>query len=112
MNQEYLLIIIVSVFIFLILLTILKSLIKAIITSIIIILLFRIGWVYSSDDLKEKLHLDTFISPKYQEDFYNKYDDYKDRREKDEIINTREINNKIDEQIDEKVKKYLENNSQ
>jgi len=95
----------------------LKSFIKAAIVAIIIVILFRIGWVYNSNDLREKLHLDEFIKPQYRETIYDKYDDYKKKREEDEVIDTKGIDNKINEgingvnnaseELNKKVQKFL-----
>lgn len=99
MTKELLLMIVVAIIVFLILLTLLKSLFKAGIVIFIFVILFRVGWVYTSNDLKEKLHLDSLIKEEYQEGFFNKYDDYSKRRKEDEIIDTENMNNEIDNQL-------------
>lgn len=110
MEQETLYIIIGSILAFLILLSIFKSLIKAAIIVIIMIILFRIGWVYSSNDLKEKLYFDNIIKPEYQESFYNQYDNYKNKREKNEVIDTKKMDEEFTKEINKKVQEYIESN--
>lgn len=110
MNQGLLITVFCAIVIFSIALFLLKSIIKAIIISFVIIILFRIGWVYNSNDLKEKLHFDKFIKSEYIEDIYDKYDNYTNRREKDEIIDTKKIDNAISEELDKKVNKYIKEN--
>jgi uncharacterized protein YacL len=111
MSSEVLIFIIIAVVGFLFLLTLLKSLLKAAIFIVIFIVLFRVGWVYSSEDLKEKLHLDEFISEEYKEKFFNKYDEYKEKRSEDEVIDTDKINETINNHLkilDDKVDEYIE----
>ena len=110
MSQGILVTIFFTIIAFLVALFLLKSLIKAIIISFVIILLFRIGWVYDSNDLKEKLHVDNFIKSEYIEDVYNKYDDYTNKREVDEIIDTKKIDDTISKELDEKVEDYIKKN--
>lgn len=100
--------IILGVFILGITVFILKSLIKGIIVTIIIILLFRIGWVYSSDDLKDKFLLDKFINTKQVESIFSEYDNYVDKRRKNEVIDTEGIDSKIREEMNKKVNEYMD----
>lgn len=86
---------------------ILKSLIKAAIVIIVIVLLFRIGWVYNSSDLKDKLLLDKFINPEKMESIYSEYDSYVDKRKENEVIDTEGIDNKIREEMNKKVNEYI-----
>lgn len=86
---------------------ILKSLIKAAIVTIVIVLLFRIGWVYNSSDLKDKLLLDKLINPEKMESIYSEYDSYVDKRKENEVIDTEGIDNKIREEMNKKVNEYI-----
>lgn len=107
LSPDIIKVIILGVFILGITVFILKSLIKGIIVTIIIILLFRIGWVYSSDDLKDKFLLDKLINTKQVESIFSEYDNYVDKRRKNEVIDTEEIDKKIREEMNKKVNEYV-----
>lgn len=107
MNYELLKYIIIFILVLGILFFVLKSLVKVIIIGIIIAILFGIGWTYTSDDLKNKLFLDKIVNEKYIENIYDKYDNYVDKREKeDNLINPENIEDIIREEIDRKVNEY------
>lgn len=108
LSPDIIKVIILGVFILGITVFILKSLIKGIIVTIIIILLFRIGWVYSSDDLKDKFLLDKLINTKQVESIFSEYDNYVDKRRKNEVIDTEEIDRKIREEMNKKVNEYVQ----
>lgn len=85
----------------------LKSFIQAIVITFIIVILFRIGWVYTSDDLRSKFSLEKIIPSKYVESIYDKYDDYVNKREEYKIINPDELEGAIKKELQEKVNQYL-----
>lgn len=87
---------------------ILKSLIKAAIVTFIIILLFRIGWVYDSGDLKNNFLLDKLINYQKIESVFTEYEKYVDKRREKEVIDTEEIDRKIREEMNKKVKEYMD----
>lgn len=107
MSPDVIKAIMLSVLILGITIFILKSLIKAAIVIIVIVLLFRIGWVYNSSDLKDKLLLDKFINPEKMESIYSEYDSYVDKRKENEVIDTEGIDNKIREEMNKKVNEYI-----
>lgn len=96
LNYELIGYLVIGVIILAITFFIIKSFVKAIIITAIIIVLFKIGWGYTSDDLKNKFHLDRFVNPTIIE----KYDDYTKKRKVDEVIDTDNINKTIDEGLD------------
>lgn len=111
MEPETIASLIVALLIFLVVLSIFKSLLKAGIFAVIVVVLFRVGWIYTSDDLKEKLHLDNFISKEYQEIIFRKYDEFVEKRKGGEIIDTDKINDTINDnlnKLNEKVDEYIE----
>ena len=115
MDYSTLKLIAIAIIVFGALMFLFKSLIKAIIITIVIVTLFRVGWVYTSDDLKNKLHLGEFVNPSYVESLYDGYDDYVNKRDKDNILDAKKIDNniqKVDDslrkEISEKVNQYLE----
>ena len=103
--------IIIAVIAFLIIVKLLNSVIKAAIVVFVIILMFRVGWIYNSRDLEEKLWLDKIINKEYLNVIYEKYDDFRNRDKKNEVINTEKIDEIIKEKIEntlsEKVEKYI-----
>lgn len=112
--SEYLIYLVVAVAVAAIVFYLLRSIIATIIVVVIAVIIFKIGWVYSADELFEKFKLNEIINPKYQEEFYDKYSEYEDKRSKDEIISTDKINDlldegesKIREELRKKVDEYL-----
>lgn len=114
MDQNTLIPIVACIFIFLVIFTILRSLVKAAIVLIVIVLLFKIGWVYTSEDLKSKFNLDDFVEREHREKLYEGYDNFREKGKKEEVINTDKINDKVDNLIDknlnDKVKDYINKN--
>lgn len=96
---------------FLIIVKLLNSVIKAAIVSFVIIIMFRIGWVYNSRDLKEKLWLDKIFDKEHLNVIYEKYDDFRNRDKENEVIDTEKIDEiikeKIEDTLSEKVEKYI-----
>lgn len=110
MNYEILKYIIIGVLLLGILLFILKSIVKTIIVVVIIAILFRIGWIYTSDDLKNSF-LKNILNEDYIEDISDKYDDYVERRNNDNIIEPQKIEDTIREEINKKVNQYMNENN-
>lgn len=101
MIEESIIAVIVIILAFLIIFSILKSMIKAALIVFVMVILFRFGWVYNSTDLKETMWFDTIIKSEYQDDFYLKYDKYRTKTKKDEVIDTEEVDNQIKDKINE-----------
>lgn len=106
MNPSILKAIILGIVVLGIAIYILKSFIKAIIVTVVIVLLFRIGWVYNSNDLKHKILPDNINSEKI-ENIFSVYDSYVDKRKEHEVIDTEEIDNMIREEMQKKVDEYI-----
>lgn len=75
----------------------LKSSVRLIIAVTIIVVLFRIGWVYSAEDIFVRFKIGEFIQSKYYDDVYDVYDDYSKKRQENTIVDTDKINEKINE---------------
>lgn len=63
-----------------------KSIFKAIIIALIITFLFRIGFLWTTDDLKDTKLFD-ILNPKTQERVERFYDDYSEKRDGHSILN-------------------------
>lgn len=83
----------------------LRSLVKATFLAIIVVVIFRIGWVYSADDMINKFHLDKILAPDYIEEFQEGYGKYEDKRKEDELIDTEEMDNILKKELEEKLNK-------
>lgn len=108
MNYEIFKFVLVAFIVLGILFFVLKSFIKAAIITCIIIILFRIGWTYTSNDLREKLFLDKIIDEKYVEEIYDKYDKYVEKRSNDGIINTEKLEETVKDEMNKKINEYKE----
>lgn len=85
---------------------ILKSVIKAIILGIVILIVFRIGWVYDADDIITKFHLNKVLKPEHVEEFQKGYSHYEDEREKDAIVDAKQLDEYIKRELKEKVNNF------
>lgn len=107
--------IIIGVVVFLIAMFILKSIIRAILIGLLALVVFRVGWVYSADELFEKYKLREVITEEYQDDIYNKYNEYTEKRDSNMIIDTEKIDNKLQEkefEIKKELNEKLKNRKQ
>ena len=104
--------VLVLILIFLAIVKLLNSVIKAAIIIFVIVIMFRVGWVYNSRDLREKLWLDKIINQNYQERFYEKYDDFRKKDKESGVVDTEKIDEIIKEEIEgkinEKVDKFID----
>ena len=107
MTDEQLLMILIVIIVIFIAFLIFKSLIKAVIITSIIVILFRIGWVYKTDDLKNNFKLDKYVNPNYAEKIYKTYDNYVEKREQNAIINAEKLEETIRDDVDKKVSEYI-----
>lgn len=94
----------------------LRSIFSAAIIAIVVII-FRIGFVYSADEIFEKFRLRQFLNPDYSEEIYDKYDSFTEKR-KNQVIDTDRINEKIEEgkddilrRLDEKIDEEINRDS-
>jgi uncharacterized membrane protein YraQ (UPF0718 family) len=84
LNETVLLVIILFGSLFL-LSYVFKSIVKAIIISLVIVLLFKIGFLWTTEDLKETKFF-KILAPEPQEKIERFYDDYSKKRDKQSIF--------------------------
>lgn len=85
----------------------LKSMVKAALLTVVIMLLFRAGWVYTTDEMVNTFHLDKILNRDSYQEFRLRYEDYKNRRDEDAIINPDGLEETIKNEIKDKVDDYL-----
>lgn len=95
-------IIVISVLAFL-----LKSFVKVFLAFIIIALLFKIGFIWTPDEIINNLKLDRFVKSEYQERLEDGLNGLVDKRKDNEIIDANEIENVVKEVIDAKTQEAL-----
>lgn len=77
----------------------LKSIIQAILVVGLIYFLFHVGYIWTSGDLNDKLHLDSILSPETNEKIQEKYNSFTNKRDENEVIETEIIKKVIDDTI-------------
>lgn len=114
MDYGFIRFIIFTAFVLGVLFFLLKSIVRAILVTIVIIFVFKVGWIYTPGDIKEKIPLRWFVNEDHAELLYNKYENYVDKREESSIIDVYEIEKDIREkgidatkELDRKVDSYL-----
>lgn len=104
MNLEIIKYIIIGALVLGLLFYILRSLFQVIVIFLIISFLFGLGWTFNTEDLRDRLFLDRVVESEYLEDFYEKYDDYTEKRNKDRVLKPDKIEDTIKEELSKKIK--------
>lgn len=87
---------------------ILRSFVKAALIAILVVFLFRVGWVYTADDVRNNLFINKILNPDYIESVVEKYEDFTEKRkEGGDVIDPEALEDTVKEEIRNKVLDYL-----
>lgn len=79
---------------------VIPKLVKLVLVIIAIYLLFHVGYIWSSEEAAEYLHLDKWMNEEYQEKFTTLYEEYTTKRnEKDGVVDVVKVKEMMDTTI-------------
>lgn len=108
MQTEILIYILIGLLLFGGAMYLLKSLVKAALLTVVIMVLFRVGWIYSAEEMVNTFRLDKILNKESYTEFRIGYEDYVNKREEDPIVNPKGLEETIKSEIQNKVYEYFD----
>lgn len=107
MNYEIIRYVIIGAIVLGVTMYILKSFIKAALIAMVIVILFKVGWVYTGDDVRNSSFLNNILHPEAIESVIEKYDLFAKRRDSLQEKLDVNIEESVKDEIGDKIKDYL-----
>lgn len=109
MNYETVRYIIIGAIVLGVTIFILRSFVKAAIVALLVVLLFRIGWVYTGEDIENSMFLNKILHPDFIESIVESYEGFADKRDElGEMIDPETLEETVRDEIKDKVNEYLD----
>lgn len=87
-----------------------KSFIQAVFVTLLVVLIFRVGWVYSADEVIHLFRLDSIMEEEKVEEFEIFFEDFRKRSSENQILIPEKIDNALEEELREKMDEFLQKN--
>lgn len=108
MDIELVKLLIIGVLVFTVAIYIFGTTLRIALVAIVVVLIFRMGWVYTGDDIQGQEFWNKILPENVVEFIVEKYDEFSDRRDEGAIIDAENLEDGVKKEFIDKTNEFID----